>query len=274
MKQRIVFGLAAAFALLALVFWGNLLMMTFVVVSFAVFAYIEFDRLFFASSSKLRHLRMSFLVTLTILALIQNQMAGWIAVWLSFIFLCSWMVFQSNRSGEFAIDTKELALEFLGLVYVVGLFGFLIPIWSLGLGRYYLMLLFMMVFLGDTGAYFVGIRIGKHRLATKLSPKKSIEGAIAAVLFTTGGGMLYAYYFIPSPPEHQLIFKLMLFGPVLSLLAQLGDLFESMFKRSVSQKDSGHFLPGHGGLLDRIDGLAFAAPVYYLFLLFFAERVT
>jgi len=272
MKQRIVFGLAAAAALIALVFEGNLIMITMVVVGFSVLAYLEFDRLFFTKISRLRHVRMSFLISVTVLAMIENQMAGWISLWLCFIFLSSWSVFQSNRSGDFVQETRELALEFLGLVYVLAIFGFMIPIWNLGLGRHYLMLLFILVFLGDTGAYFIGIRLGRHRLATKLSPKKSMEGAVAAVISSTVGGMLFAYYFIPSLPEHRLVFKLMLFAPAVSVLAQLGDLFESMFKRSVSQKDSGNFLPGHGGLLDRIDGLALVSPVYYLFLLFFVER--
>ncbi len=272
MKQRIVFGLAAAALLIALVFKGNLFLITLVVVGFAVLAYLEFDRLFFSNVSRLRHLRMSCLIAFAILAMIQNQIAGWISLWLSFIFLCSWRVILSNRSGDFVRETRELALEFLGLVYVLALFGFFVPIWNLELGRYYLMLLFILVFLGDTGAYFIGIRLGRHRLATKLSPKKSLEGAVAAVFFSTLGGVLYAWYFIPSLSEHRFVFKLMLFAPLVSVLAQLGDLFESLFKRSVAQKDSGNFLPGHGGLLDRIDGLALVAPVYYFFLLFVVQR--
>lgn len=125
-----------------------------------------------------------------------------------------------------------------------------------------LLLAFLVIWGSDTGAYFIGSTLGKNPLAPKISPRKSIEGAIGGVLVGTIVGVLFA-----------MMFNLPLFWSVgSSLLAsmsgELGDLFESLLKRIAGVKDSGTFLPGHGGVLDRFDSAFFALPVvYYLALL-------
>jgi phosphatidate cytidylyltransferase len=275
MKQRILTGLIAALLLLALIFRGPGYSILLVVIACANLSYFEYDRLFFSSSSWIRQIRMAALVTLGIGALWTSPWIGWTVFWSTFCLMGALSVFAAEKSGDFAKVTKEFALEVVGYVYVLSLFGFLTPISELPNGRQLLFLLFLLVFFGDTAAYFVGMFFGKHRLAPHLSPKKSIEGAIGALVVTT----LVAFLWVKFAPHEKMDFitedqgypfgwKIMLFAPLASVLAQTGDLLESLFKRSQAQKDSGHLLPGHGGMLDRVDGLALVAPIYFFYLLF------
>lgn len=114
------------------------------------------------------------------------------------------------------------------------------------------------IFAGDTGAYFAGRAFGKHKLAPIVSPKKTWEGAVGGMVASVVGGFI-AWRFLPLPdglsPVHVLLFSV----PA-AVLGQVGDLAESLLKRSAGVKDSGWILYGHGGVLDRVDALLFAAP--------------
>lgn len=122
-------------------------------------------------------------------------------------------------------------------------------------------------FATDIGAYFVGRLLGKHRLAPEISPGKTVEGSLGGMLVSFLALLLYTSLVRGVFPFG--IPELVLFSLLLSLAAQLGDLTESMFKRYCGVKDSGNFLPGHGGLLDRIDSLLFTLPLtYYLAVIF------
>lgn len=268
MKTRIVFGLLAAVLLILLIYYGPFWLMTSVVLVCAGIAYLEFDRLFFLKNSPIRQVGMVALISMNITALKENQVFGWGAFWAAFLILCLVHVRNSNRTGDFQKEARDLSFELLGMVYTLSLFAFIMPIAESTHGRHYLLLLFLLVFMGDTAAYFVGRQLGKRPLAKQLSPKKTVEGALAALAMT----VLIAFFwlrFILNEPVSPLWWKILVFTPLASALAQAGDLFESLFKRSQSQKDSGHFIPGHGGILDRIDGLALVSPVYYVYLKLF-----
>jgi len=273
MKNRIIYGLIAAVFLVALVAFGSTTLMLAVTTTLSALGYLEYDRLFFTVRSNKRIFGMVFITVSTIFLLSLNLMAAMVALWVSFVAIGVCHVFRSNREGDFYKITREMALLATGYFYLVGLFGFLVPIASLPMGRSLLFLLVLIVFVGDTAAYFVGKSLGKHRLATLLSPKKSVEGAIGAVLASVVVAGVWLYTLNEHPLDTHYVLKILGFAPVLSGLAQLGDLFESMFKRSQLQKDSGNFLPGHGGVLDRVDGLALVSPVYYFFILFILGRV-
>ncbi|WP_457643185.1 phosphatidate cytidylyltransferase [Persephonella sp.] len=120
--------------------------------------------------------------------------------------------------------------------------------------RFLVLVLFATVWAGDTMAYFVGKAFGRHRLAPRLSPKKTWEGAFGSVAGSISAGGAVAYY--TGLPEALI--------PVViaSVVMQVGDLFESFIKRQVGEKDSSHIIPGHGGILDRIDALIFASVVF------------
>jgi len=121
--------------------------------------------------------------------------------------------------------------------------------------------LLFIVFSGDTGAYYVGSYLGRHKLCPSISPGKTIEGAVGGVISSVIIGYGFKMMVLPQLNPSATIALII----VVNLAAQAGDLFESELKRAGNIKDSGAILPGHGGLLDRIDALLFAAPVIYLF---------
>ncbi|TNE31473.1 MAG: phosphatidate cytidylyltransferase [Bacteroidetes bacterium] len=122
--------------------------------------------------------------------------------------------------------------------------------------------LFVMIWTNDTFAYLVGKSIGKHRLHERLSPKKSVEGFVGGMAFAILAGYLFHVYTITEYTLSDWIF----FGLISSIGGTMGDLFESALKRSAKVKDSGKFIPGHGGLLDRIDSFLFVVPMVWLYL--------
>jgi len=133
--------------------------------------------------------------------------------------------------------------------------------WDVADGRHVVLLLLLVIVVSDSAQYYCGRAFGRRPLSPSISPKKTVEGAIGGVLFgtlaTVGAGR---YVFASS------ISTLALLGAALSLLGIVGDLFESLLKRSAGVKDSSALIPGHGGLLDRLDSWLFAGPAYYLFV--------
>ena len=160
---------------------------------------------------------------------------------------------------------KSIAYSFYAQCYT------LIPLLFMGwiyneMNEPFLLLIFAMIWLNDTGAFLVGCLIGKRRLFERISPKKSWEGFWGGVVFSIATGVAY-YYLIGEAPEgfNNLPFYIIL-GALVSASATYGDLVESMFKRSIGVKDSGNLIPGHGGILDRIDSLLFVFPTTALYL--------
>ncbi len=142
----------------------------------------------------------------------------------------------------------------------------LVPCWSgamllHGTDRLLLFYVFMLTSLSDTAAYYSGRQWGKHPLAVSLSPKKTVEGLIGGIVVASIAGIIIAYFI---PQLHSLVKQLIMFvfGIFIILVGMLGDLFESLIKRQVNVKDSGSLLPGHGGVLDRVDSLCSAMPVF------------
>ncbi len=121
---------------------------------------------------------------------------------------------------------------------------------------------FLVVFLGDTGAYFAGRLAGRHKLYPAVSPKKTVQGGIGGLVAGAIGLPIYCAYALPEIPWHFALAAAVGLGVV----AQIGDFAESMFKRATDTKDSGTLLPGHGGMFDRLDGVLFAAPWTLLLL--------
>lgn len=161
---------------------------------------------------------------------------------------------------------NDFALSVAGICYVaVPLFAAIT--YMLVENPYMLLLMFVMIWLNDTGAFLVGSAIGSHRLCERLSPKKSWEGFWGGVCFSVLAGVLAATVWPGSSVFNGYVWYYAGMGVVVSLFATWGDLFESMIKRTVGVKDSGKLLPGHGGMLDRIDSLLFVAPALLIYAL-------
>lgn len=173
----------------------------------------------------------------------------------------TWYVKASEIRG--AID--QVAYNFLGLIYVAGLMGGFILLRGQEQANLWIYFLFMIIWSGDTAAYFVGKSIGKTPLAPKISPGKTMEGAIGGLVGSIAAGLLARAWFLPEIPLNHCLIMSFLCGTI----GQLGDLVESLLKRSAGVKDSGSVIPGHGGILDRLDSLMFAGPALYWYHRFF-----
>ena len=164
-----------------------------------------------------------------------------------------------NRRNTTDIGKAVLGPIYVGLPLVMLLH---IDMYYPRKGNIWIFFLLVVVFANDTGAFYLGKLFGKHRLYEAMSPGKTWEGAI-------GGGLcsvLAAFWFLRIIPLHPLDLSILGLVFFISIVAPIGDLVESMMKRAHGIKDSGKILPGHGGILDRVDGLLFAIPGLYLFL--------
>ncbi|WP_342606863.1 phosphatidate cytidylyltransferase [Syntrophotalea carbinolica] len=178
-----------------------------------------------------------------------------------FLFACVFLF----RHGAIDKVSGQLALLLFGFIYISIPLAHLALLRSQPHGIQWVLLVLMMVMLNDTCAYFTGTFFGRRKLYPSVSPKKSVEGAIGGL----GGSVLAAGLAHLTFAPWAALVPLLLLGLVVGVIAELGDLFESLLKRSFGVKDSGTLIPGHGGILDRLDSLMFAFPLTYYFILIF-----
>jgi phosphatidate cytidylyltransferase len=177
-------------------------------------------------------------------------------VFLSLILL----VFLPRKEGVF----NHWAWMMAGILYVGWLLGILVTL-RLDSGRNWLYLALFATFASDSAAYFIGKALGRHKLAPDISPGKTREGAIAGLC---GAVIISLLFTLDTPLQLPLsIWQAIVLGLLVSVFGQIGDLAESLLKRNTGVKDSGTLMPGHGGLLDRMDSIVFAGVVVYYFSL-------
>jgi phosphatidate cytidylyltransferase len=171
---------------------------------------------------------------------------------------------RSNTAGILAISTT-----LFGLMYVPWLLNFIQKInffFFPGVeGRYYLLYFVLVTKFSDSGAYVVGSLIGRHKMIPRISPGKTWEGFGGAIAGSMLASVIFVYYFKDQMRGMNWVHACLL-GMILGVSAVVGDLIESIFKREAGVKDSGHFFPGIGGILDLLDSLLFNAPIMYLYL--------
>ena len=175
---------------------------------------------------------------------------------LALLFLILMQFKRRNNSGVIV----DISTTLFGILYVSWFFSFLIKIRYLESGLAFLAALLIITKLGDIGAYLVGSNFGKHLLIPRISPNKTIEGSLGGLAFSVIGALACNVFLGFN------YFHLILIGLSLGVLGQLGDLSESLLKRDCQVKDSGNLFPGMGGVLDEIDSLLFAGPVFYFYL--------
>ncbi|MBS4031410.1 MAG: phosphatidate cytidylyltransferase [Clostridiales bacterium] len=187
----------------------------------------------------------------------------WGAQSLSSAFILFFLLVNLYWVVTYPKDFRMLSAIMWGIMYVSLLLSFFLLIRIQPQGFTLVVAVFLAVWASDTGAYFIGTTFGRRRLAPSVSPKKSLEGALGGVVFSLLLFLLLAPQ-LNMPRDFAALFAI-----ILSLAGQAGDLSESAFKRWSNTKDSGTFLPGHGGVLDRIDSLLFAAPTAFFLIHFF-----
>ncbi len=177
-------------------------------------------------------------------------------IWWMLAFICV----IAHQLEMFSITRQPLLRAIIGLLVIIPAWLSLVMLHAHpAQGAFFVLLLFVLIWVADSAAYFAGRRWGKHRLASRVSPGKSWEGVLAGFIAAALLGAAYAWW------QGMAMVPIVLFS-ILSLVtvacSVMGDLFESLIKRTANLKDSGNLLPGHGGVMDRIDSLTVAAPVF------------
>ena len=221
---------------------------------------IEYYRLVSVKSFSVR--RWTLVVGVLIIAAAAHMGAGSAGFALVVLALCLCHLYRRPPT------ISGMAAETFGLLYVGLLGSHVIQLRALPAGSGHIILLFASVWLTDTGAYLVGSGFGRWKLSPRLSPRKTVEGAVAGLLFAAMGAALLKQMQVagkgpPMPPYT--MWQYVGVAVLASVVGQAGDLVESALKRDAKIKDSGALFPGHGGLLDRCDSLLFAAPVVYYY---------
>jgi len=172
-----------------------------------------------------------------------------------------WLLLRRQKEGAFV----GWAWTIGGILYIGWLLSYFVVLRGLDDGRNWVFLALFTTFASDTAAFFVGRALGKHRLAPRISPGKTWEGAVGGII----GAIIVSLLFTISTPLHLPLihWQAILLGLLVSVFGQLGDLVESLFKRNMGVKESSKLIPGHGGFLDRIDSVVFAGIVVYYYVI-------
>ncbi len=204
--------------------------------------------------------RMFIIMTGTLMAAFNNLYFNYsvlLNIWIILFICLSLLVFSPNPASA----GVRIGKHFVGVFAIAYLFSFAGLIKQMPNGGQWILFMLTIVWFGDTGAYFAGKTLGRHKLSPLVSPNKTWEGSIGGFLASMGAGAL-AMLYVPG-----LIWPVALvLGGVIGVMGQFGDLLESLLKRTYGVKDSGNLIPGHGGVLDRIDAILFAAPMMFLYL--------
>ena len=187
-----------------------------------------------------------------------------LALFLAILGLLAWAVWSAMARGP---EWGPMALTLFGLFYVSWLLGHALGLRALPHGVEWIFFLVWVTWVGESAAYLLGSWIGRVPLAPRLSPSKTVEGALAQLLFSVLAALVARYWFFPALQPREAVGV----GLALGVIGQVGDLTESLLKRSTKVKDTGGIIPGHGGLLDRLDSLLFNTPALFYYARLFTS---
>ena len=270
LKQRIITALWGI-PLISIAVWFDrpLPWFTILIAAWGVLAVLEFYKIVTASKvSPLTYfgLVLTLLFILSRNSEVQTLLQPRYASLLTHLLLTSlvvlpliWLLLRRQKEGAVAGWVWTVA----GILYIGWMLGNLVALRGLDGGRNWVFLTLFATFASDTAAFFTGRALGRYKLAPDISPSKTREGAIAG-----GVGAILASLFFTLPTPFRVPVgwgEAIVLGLLVSIFGQLGDLAESLFKRNMGVKDSGNLLPGHGGLLDRVDSIVFAGVVVYYY---------
>ena len=262
--KRWLTGLIALPILIYLIGFGPREIFYFLLYLVTFAGLMEFYRMAAPGLPKFARWSSYFLTLLIFLAIYMRQvlLEPVIIVFWAFVPMVCFIINPSSSSRQ---HVSEIGKAVLGPVYVGLPLAMLLHIdrYYPTQGKIWIFFLLAIIFASDTGAFYFGKFFGKHKLSEAISPGKTWEGAIGGLLCS----IITALWFLRILPLHRIDLTVLVLVLALTITGQIGDLAESMLKRSYGVKDSGRILPGHGGILDRIDGLLFSIPILYIFLL-------
>jgi phosphatidate cytidylyltransferase len=260
-KERIITGIIALPALILYVYFAGPFLFSLLVFVVTALALNEFHQIVLPDERWVeRHLATGLGALLSLLIASMNMVPAFAGMSLVTVFWLAWFLF---RFHDLETVMQQIGLIFLGIFYLVIPLAHLGALATLESGKLWIFFILLLTMASDTAAYFVGVSLGRHKLYPAISPNKSIEGAVGGMAGAALAVVIAAIWFLPELGFLDGLFLALILGP----LAQIGDLVESMLKRSFGVKDSGVLIPGHGGLLDRLDSLILIFPVVYYFAL-------
>jgi phosphatidate cytidylyltransferase len=265
-KKKAWTGLLVVPPLILLIVYGPPILLPLMVLGATFLGLKEFYQLALPQSKKIEH-ALGMGLALTLSALMAFADGKTIIPFFVFILFSLSLLFMIT-SDDLLSAISKMGVTLWGILYVGFLLSHVSLIRNLVKGQTWILFLIATIWAGDISAFLVGSWIGRHKLYPKISPKKTVEGLAGAVLGSVVVSLIFRGLFIP----HLNISIALLVAFSLGLLGQLGDLTESMLKRSAQVKDSGGLLPGHGGMLDRLDSFLFTAPFLYYVLVYWVKE--
>ncbi len=262
-RQRIISAVFLV-ALLVAATWGGNLWFTLFVAVFALLGVLEFYRMVaHPKGTPLIYLGLGF----TLLFVLSPHYAKDprlmpLLITSAVFFPLVWLVFRPKKEKAFVSWVWMLA----GMFYVGWMLSYFVALRNMDNGMQWVFLALLPIFASDSSAFLVGRALGKHPLAQDISPGKTWEGAIAGLLGAIIACLILNIVLQDLNLGYQ---RAILLGFLISLFAQLGDLVESLLKRNMGVKDSGKLIPGHGGILDRLDSIVFVGVLVYYYVLFY-----
>jgi len=271
LKERIITSVWFVSLLVTVVWFGGEPGFTVLMVAFGILAALEFYRM--VATSKAPPLTYFGLIWTAffilsrnseLLSLFETRFGSGLlmplllasAVVLPLIGLLS----RRQKEGAFATWAWTIA----GILYVGWLLSYLVALRGLDGGRNWIFFALFTTWASDTTAFFIGRRFGRHKLAPNISPGKTWEGSVGGIV---GAIIVSILFFTPTPFHLPLVYwQAIVLSILVSIFGQVGDLVESLLKRNMGVKDSGRLMPGHGGLLDRLDSIIFAGVVVYYYV--------
>jgi phosphatidate cytidylyltransferase len=260
--QRWLTGLALGMTLLAIILLSSPFVLTLVAILAILVGITEYNSMVFGDGFKKEKTESILFAILIPLAALHGDPQVMTSL-IVFAFISVFIIFLWNiREDRF--DVSSVAKVVFGMMYIPLLTSHFILLRKLDQGAFWIILVLVISIVGDTVALYVGKNLGKRKLLEPVSPGKTVEGTLGLMAGGTLGAWIFGYFFLP----HVSMIHLLILGLVGGVIGQLGDLCESAIKRNYGKKDASALLPGHGGLLDRLDSLIFVAPFVYYYRIF------
>lgn len=262
LQKRVVTGCLGAMAVVLAVVFGGWILIFILTTALSLAMVHEYACMSFSlpDRTEKRYALLCLAWLFAVLSLLMGR-ADFELLLAGFFLLFFYYLLIARRHDDEVVPAhfRELLAAFFGLVYLVFIPQYLPRIHGLPNGIHWTIVFMLIVWTGDTGAYFAGKKYGRRKLYPKISPKKTVEGALGGLACGLICVLLYKLILFRA-----MSWAFVLVGPVVvGAFAQVGDFCESFLKRACDKKDSGSLLPGHGGFMDRFDGIVFGLPVMY-----------
>ena len=262
LQKRVITALVGGTALLLLLATGGRFGIGIFAAILSVAMLWEFVEIAFELEDKAEKrwtlLAFSWLVSFASFFIPETHFGMLVLVFLA-LFIYFLLTARRHQGPDYQQHLRELIYSVFGFLYVGMLPGFLPRLYGVSGNLHWVLIFLFINWAGDIGAYFAGKKYGKNKLYPEISPKKTWEGAAGGLASSVGVVLMYKLLFMPELSFVSAVLIPLVVAPV----AQVGDLCESFIKRAFGKKDSGGLLPGHGGFLDRFDGVVFSLPVMY-----------